>query len=323
MAQVLRPLSERSDPNIIVGLQTSDDAAVYRVQDGLAIVQTVDFFPPVVDDPYTYGAIAAANSMSDVFAMGGKPMFALNVAAYPADLPLDILSRIFEGGADKAAEAGIVIAGGHTVTDNEPKYGLIVTGSIDPDHIMTKGGTTPGDLLFITKALGTGVITTSIKQGAASQEHADAAIQSMSTLNLAASRMLVAAGVTGCTDITGFGLVGHGTEMSIASGTRLEFDSTSIPLLPGALKYAKDGRSPGGLDRNREFYADHPEAGVTIDSDVDPALVDLLFNPETSGGLLFSASEDQAAELQRAFEEAGHPLWQIGRVASGRGITVR
>lgn len=323
MAQVLRPLSERSDPNIIVGLQTSDDAAVYRVQDDVAIVQTVDFFPPVVDDPYTYGAIAAANSMSDVFAMGGEPLFALNIAAYPADLPLDILSSIFAGGADKAAEAGIVIAGGHTVTDDEPKYGLIVTGRIDPDQIMTKGGANPGDLLFLTKPLGTGVITTAIKQEAAEGEHAAAAVESMMTLNLAASRLLVAAGIQSCTDITGFGLMGHGTEMAIASNVHLEFDSSAIPLLPGARRYAKEGRSPGGLDRNREFYADHPEAGVTVEGDVDAAIVDLLFNPETSGGLLFSASESQATKLRDAFASQGHTLWQVGRVTSGRGIAVR
>lgn len=304
-------------------MQTSDDAAVYRASDDLAIVQTVDFFPPVVDDAYLYGAIAAANSMSDIFAMGGEVMFALNIAGFPDSLPLEILSRIFEGGADKAGEAGIVIAGGHTVTDNEPKYGLIVTGRINPERIMTKGGAKAGDLLFLTKPLGTGVITTAIKQDAAESDDADAAIQSMAKLNQQASRILIEINVTGCTDITGFGLLGHATEMAIASEVGLVIEAGQLPLLPGAERYASEGRLPGGLHRNREFYEHYPDVGVTVEGAVSQSITDLLYDPETSGGLLFAISEERAGAIQSAFDDAEHPVWQIGRVTSGRGITIR
>jgi selenide,water dikinase len=319
---VLRPLTTRHDPNLLVGLQTSDDAAVYKLSEDQAIVQTVDFFTPVVDDPYTYGAIAAANSLSDIFAMGGEPLFALNVAGFPDNLDLGILARIFEGGADKAAEAGIVIAGGHTVTDAEPKYGLIVTGLIHPQETLTKAGAKPGDLLYLTKPLGTGVVTTALKQEAADASDVEAAIESMLTLNMAAGRAARQAGVNACTDITGFGLMGHATEVAIKSGVGLRFDANSVPLLPGAERYATEGRVPGGGHRNRDYYQSLPECGVTDEAGVPDWLSALLFGPETSGGLLVSVAPERAPDLEAAFREAGVTTWKIGLVVEGRGIVL-
>lgn len=304
-------------------MQTSDDAAVYKLSDEQAIVQTVDFFPPVVDDPYLYGAIAAANSMSDVFAMGGDVLLGLNIAAFPDNLPLDILTRIFEGGAAKAAEAGLIIAGGHTVVDDEPKYGIVVTGTIHPDRILTKAGAQPGDVLFLTKPLGTGVITTAIKQEAADDADAEAAIASMLTLNKASSRIIRESGANACTDITGYGLAGHLTEVAIKSGAGAEIDAAALPWLPGALRYAADGRFPGGADRNRSYYEPLPECGVTHDLAVNADIVRLLYSPETSGGLLVSIAESDADALRASFAEAGLSIWEIGRVTSGSGITVR
>ena len=218
LAQVLRPLTRHHHPDLIVGLQTSDDAAVYRLSDDQAIIQTVDFFPPVVDDAFAYGAISAANSLSDVYAMGGDVLFALAVAAFPDDLPREILTRIFEGGSSKVIEAGGVIAGGHTVTDDEPKYGLSVTGTIHPDRIWTKAGAKPGDLLFLTKPIGTGLITTAHKNRVVEDTHLQAAMDSMMKLNRAASVAARAVGPNACTDVTGFGLLGHGFEIAEKSG---------------------------------------------------------------------------------------------------------
>jgi selenide,water dikinase len=321
---VLAPLSvAATDPNLLVGLQTSDDAAVYKLSDAQAIVQTVDFFPPVVDDPYLYGAIAAANSMSDVFAMGGDVLLGLNIAAFPDNLPLDILTRIFEGGAAKAAEAGMIIAGGHTVTDDEPKYGLVVTGTIDPARILTKAGAQPGDWLFLTKPLGVGVITTTIKQQAADPADADAVIASMLTLNQAASRLIRASGATACTDVTGYGLLGHLTEMAVKSEVGFDLDSLAIPWLPGAMRYAAEGRFPGGSDRNRGYYEPLPECGVSHAAQLDEETIRLLYSPETSGGLLVTIGERDAGALVTAFDEAGLPFWEIGRARAGAGIVVR
>lgn len=321
---MLAPLSvAATDPNLLVGLQTSDDAAVYKLSDDQAIVQTVDFFPPVVDDPYLYGAIAAANSMSDVFAMGGDVLLGLNIAAFPDTLPLDILTRIFEGGAAKAAEAGMIIAGGHTVTDDEPKYGIVVTGTIDPARILTKAGAKPGDRLFLTKPLGTGVITTAIKQEGADPADAEAAISSMLTLNQASSRLIRASAATACTDITGYGLLGHLTEMASKSGVGVDLDVAALPWLPGAMRYAREGRFPGGSDRNRAYYEPLPECGVTHADGLAEETIRLLYSPETSGGLLVSIAADGADALVAAFAEAGLPLWEIGRARDGAGIVVR
>jgi selenide,water dikinase len=304
-------------------LQTSDDAAVYQMADDLALVQTVDFFPPVVDDPYLYGAIAAANSLSDVFAMGGEPMFALNISAWPDNLPLELLSEIFRGGADKAQEAGIVIAGGHTVTDDEPKYGLVVTGRINPRDVLTKAGAKPGDRLFVTKRFGTGLVTTAIKQQAATDEDADAAVQSMMQLNQQAARLAHEVGVHACTDITGFGLLGHATEVAVKSDVAIEIDHSAIPWLPGVDRYAAEGRFPGGANRNRDYYETLPEAGVMFAEGVSAEIQRLLFNPETSGGLLLSVAAERGDALLDAFAKAGHGIWELGTVRDGRGIVVR
>lgn len=310
-------------PDLLVGLQTSDDAAVYRLSDELALVQTVDFFPPVVDDPYMYGAIAAANSMSDVFAMGGEVMLGLNIAAFPDNLPLEILSAIFQGGADKAREAGLVIAGGHTVTDAEPKYGLVVTGTIHPRRILTKAGARPGDRLFLTKRLGSGVVTTAIKQAAAEGVDADAAIASMAVLNQQASRLLRGVVTHACTDVTGFGLLGHATEVAEKSGVGIVIEAEQLPWLPGAQRYAREGRFPGGTHRNREYYEPFAPVGVTFAAGVESELRMLMFSPETSGGLLASVAPGSADALKEAFTAAGHDIWEIGTVVEGRGIHVR
>jgi selenide,water dikinase len=304
-------------------LQTSDDAAVFALDAERAIVQTVDFFTPIVDDPYTYGAIAAANSMSDIYAMGGDPLFALNVAAFPADLDVDILSRILEGGADKAAEAGIVIAGGHTVTDDEPKYGLIVTGMVHPDGVLTKAGAKPGDALYLTKPVGTGIVTTALKQEAAEQVDVDAAVASMLTLNRDASLAARAAGgVSACTDITGFGLLGHGTEMAIKSGVCLRIRAWDVPLLPGAQRYAEEERVPGGGHRNRDYYSSLRECGITTERDVPNWLSALLYGPETSGGLLLAVRQHSTGAIEREFASRGLDLWRIGKVVEGAGIVL-
>jgi selenide,water dikinase len=322
LAQVLRPLAQRHDVNVLVGLQTSDDAAVYRLNDDLAMVQTVDFFTPVVDDPYTYGAIAAANALSDVYAMGGDVLMALNIAALPEDLPFEVIQRIFEGGADKVAEAGIVIAGGHTVTDEEPKYGLVVTGTIHPSKILTKAGAKTGDILFLTKPIGIGVITTALKAQAAEPEHVEAAIQSMLRLNRVASRLMREVGVNAATDITGYGLIGHTMEVVEKSGVQIRLAARRVPLLDGAERYAREGRLPGGGGRNVAYYTSLTSPSVTIEPDVPRALADLMFDPQTSGGLLISVSQERAAQLEAAFRDANEPIWQIGTVEEGFGLVV-
>lgn len=322
LAQVLRPLARQTHPDLLVGLQTSDDAAVYRLSPEQAIIQTVDFFPPVVDDPFTYGAIAAANSMSDVYAMGGDVLFALNIAAFPDDLPGEILTAIFEGGASKMAEAGGVIAGGHTVTDDEPKYGLCVTGTVHPDRILTKAGAQPGDRIFLTKPLGTGVITTAIKNGRAANADALAAVRSMTILNRGASLVARRVGVHACTDVTGFGLLGHASEVAIRSGVGLRIEASAVPLLDGALRYVAEGQVPGGLNRNRDYFAADPGCGVAVEPGVNPERLALLYDPETSGGLILTVPAAQAADLHAAFAAADLPVWEIGAVVAGRGITV-
>jgi selenide,water dikinase len=319
---VLRPLSRHSHPDLLVGLQTSDDAAVFRLAPDLAIIQTIDFFTPIVDDPWTYGAIAAANSMSDVYAMGGDVKLALNVAALPEDLPAAVASAIFEGGASKVEEAGGVVAGGHTVTDKEPKYGLSVTGTIHPDRILTKAGARPGERIFLSKPLGTGIVTTALKREQAAAPDVEAAVASMLSLNRAASLLArEVGGIGACTDVTGFGLLGHVSEVAAKSGVGLRITAGAVPLLPGAAAYAAAGHVPGGLGRNRDFYTS-AGGGIRVGSDVDPAVATLLFDPQTSGGLLLTVSADRAAAMGDAFAAAGQPLWEIGEVAAGAGIDV-
>ena len=319
LAQVLRPLTLATHPNLVVGLQTSDDAAVYRIAPNLAIVQTVDFFTPIVDDPWTYGAIAAANSMSDVYAMGGTVLFALNVAGFPEDLPAHMITAIFQGAAEKVGESGAIIAGGHTVTDAEPKFGLVVTGTIDPDQVWTKAGALPGDVLFLTKPIGTGIVATALKREKADATHVAAATESMLTLNRAAAETARAAGgIHAATDITGFGLLGHASEMADKSGVGLRISASAVPLLPGTFDYASAGHIAGGLGRNRRYFEEH--GGIRFGSGVNPEMQTILFDPQTSGGLLFAVDPDQAADFQTAFASENVPLWRIGEVVAGAGI---
>jgi len=306
-------------PNLLVGLAGLDDAAVYRLNDETAIVQTVDFFPPVVDDPYTYGAIAAANAMSDVFAMGGEVVLALNVVAFPQDLPPEILSEILRGGAAKVAEAGGVIAGGHTIYDNEPKYGLCVMGIVHPDHIISTAGAKPGDALYLTKPLGTAIILTAAEIEMADPAHVQAAIDSMLALNRHPSHVAREVGIHAMTDVTGFGLLGHGVEMAEAGGVALQFEAGRLPLLPGALAYADAGVGTGGGARNREGVG----STAVIDKSIDEPMIQVLFDPQTSGGLLMAVPEKMAVELEKRMAADGCDCWRIGEVIEGSGVKVK
>ena len=322
LAQVLRPLARHTHPDLLVGLQTSDDAAVYRLAPDMAIIQTIDFFTPIVDDPWTYGAIAAANSMSDVYAMGGEVLLALYVAAFPENLPADVMTAIFEGGAAKVLEAGAVIAGGHTVTDDEPKFGLSVTGRIHPDRVLTKAGARPGDRLFLTKPIGTGIVTTALKRDAAAESDVEAAVASMLHLNRDASLAArETGGVHACTDITGFGLLGHASEIAAKSGVGLSIDGASVPLLPGAHDYATAGMIPGGLTRNQEFFT-HANDGIVLQEGIDAALAALLFDPQTSGGLLVVVDPENETTFLEQCRVRSQPCWPIGEVVAEPGIVV-
>jgi selenide, water dikinase len=311
---VLKPDSQATHEHLLVGLGRADDAAVYRLTPELAIVETVDFFPPVVDEAYVWGGVAAANAMSDVYAMGGEVMFALAVAGFPRDMPKAIIADVFRGGADKVAEAGGVVAGGHTVVDNEPKYGLCVTGRVHPDRILIKGGLRPGDRLFLSKPLGTGVITTAAKDDAASADIVAGAVASMLRLNRAAAQVASASGAKGATDITGFGLLGHAGEMVEASGAGIEISARRLPLLPGALALAEKGQFSGGMKRNRRHVEGLFGSRLTIAHDVTPALASLLFESETSGGLLFSVAPDRAEQVRRELAARGETWAEVGVV---------
>lgn len=322
LASVLEPLTRGSHPDLLVGLQTSDDAAVYRLTDDVALVQTVDFFTPIVDDPFTFGAIAAANAMSDVYAMGGTVLFGLNVAAFPEDLPAEAIGQILAGAAAKVAEADALIAGGHTIVDPEPKFGLVVTGVVHPLGFWTKAGAQPGDRLFLTKRLGTGIVVTAAKRGNASTADLQAAIDSMLTLNRRAAEVLrETGGVHAATDVTGFSLLGHGSEIAAKSGVNLVIEADAVPLLPGVLDYAAGGNLPGGLGRNRDHYTTHA-GGVRFAADVDPLRQAAFFDPQTSGGLLLSICPRRAEDVRQAFAVAGVPFWEIGEVREGAGIDV-
>jgi selenide,water dikinase len=315
--------SQAPDPALLVGLGQSDDAAVYRLTDAVAIVQTVDFFPPIVDDPYLYGAIAAANAMSDVYAMGGQVLFALNVAGFPREMPKAVVAAIFKGGMDKVHEAGGVIAGGHTVVDAEPKYGLCVTGRVHPARVLTKGGLRPGQRVFLTKPLGTGVIATAAKNGAADTASLEAAVASMLRLNRAAAEVAVDAGATGATDITGFGLLGHAAEMVLASGAGLTLSASRLPLLPGALRCAEQGHWSGGMKRNRG-HLEHTlgDGRLALDPGLSAPLSGLLFESETSGGLLFGVAPERADAIGPALERRGEGCWEIGLVTAEPRIVI-
>ena len=319
---MLRPADPTRHPELLVGLGAADDAAVYRVAADLALVETVDFFPPVVDDPYTWGAVSAANAMSDVYAMGGEVMFALAVAGFPRDMPKAIITEVFRGGADKVAEAGGVVAGGHTVVDAEPKYGLCVTGRIHPDRILVKGGLRPGDRLFLSKPLGTGVVTTAAKGDAASAEVLAGAVESMLRLNRVASRVACELGAKGATDITGFGLLGHAGEMVEASAAGIALHASKLPVLPGALALAEKGTFSGGMTRNRRHVDQVFGPRLVIHPDVPRALVSLCTESETSGGLLFSIEPARASRVVERFRDQGETCWEIGEVLADPVIRV-
>ncbi len=320
LSATLAALRLPTHPNLLIGLDVSDDAAVYQINAEQALVQTVDFFPPIVDDPYTYGAIAAANSLSDIYAMGARPILALAIAAFPEDLPREVIQAILQGGADKVAEAGAVIAGGHTVVDKEPKYGLCVTGLIAPDKITAKAHAQPGDVLLLTKPLGTGVITTAHKRGVSEPGHIDAAIASMLRLNKLAAELAQEVEVHSATDITGFGLLGHASEVARNSGVGLRIDATALPFLPGALDYARQRIIPAGLTRNQVFL--EQDNYVRYVDTVDEAHRLMLFDPQTSGGLFVVLPPAAAADLEQRYAAAGQPCWRIGEVIAGDWIEV-
>jgi len=301
LSQVLRHLPRTENKNLLVGLDTSDDAAVYYLNEETALVQTVDFFTPLVDDPYLFGQIAAANALSDIYAMGAKPLTALNIVGFPTcSLPLTVLQEILRGGATKVAESGAVIAGGHTIQDQEPKYGLSVLGVVDPQKIVTNGGAQRGDYLVLTKPLGTGIIATAGKGGLASAKAQESAAQSMVTLNKEAAELMVQLGPHSCTDITGFGLLGHAWEMAFASGVTLEIESKRLPLLTEAKEYASLGLVPAGAYQNREYL----QGKVQFMEGISELEQDLLFDPQTSGGLLISFSPSKAEEFLTLYPKA-------------------
>lgn len=293
---------------------------MYRLSDDTALVQTVDFFPPIVDDPYTFGAIAAANALSDVYAMGGRPILALAIAGFPDSFSPELIATILQGGVDKVAEAGAVVAGGHTVIDQEPKYGLCVTGLVHPERVLTKANARPGDLLLLTKPLGTGMITTAHKRGLVSDAHFQAAVNSMLRLNRRAAEAATAAGAHAATDITGYGLLGHACEMAAHSGVGLRISLSAVPLLPGALEYAQRGIVPGGLGRNRAYL--ERERAINGAAEIDQTRMLPLFDPQTSGGLLLALPPEAAKRAQDQIHAAGEACWQIGSVEAGRGITM-
>jgi selenide, water dikinase len=308
-------MPRNDNPNVLVGFDTNDDAGVYRLSDDLALVQTVDFFTPIVDDPFTFGAIAAANSLSDVYAMGGLPVSALSVVGFPGTGDPEVLEAILRGGMEKMREAMCAVVGGHSVNDPEIKFGYAVTGTIHPARVKTNGGARAGDALVLTKAIGTGVIGTALKRGMAAEAAVNAATESMLKLNRDACREMLRFDVHGCTDITGFGLLGHAREMAAASGVTLVIESAAAPLLPGAFEAAEAGAIPAGLKNNRDFAS----CAVEIAGEIHPALLDLLYDPQTSGGLLISLPEREAAALEAAIPGAR----RIGRVAPRENKPIR
>ena len=319
---MLRPIHDvfnaNSFPDLLVGLREPDDAAVWRVDEDRAIVVTTDFFTPVVDDAYDYGSIAAANSMSDIYAMGGQPFLALNIAALPDNLPNEISSEIIRGGAEKAREAGVVIAGGHTVKDKEPKYGLVVVGFVDPRKMLSKSGLKIGDALVLTKPLGFGVTTTALKQEKADRLDILEAVDWMKRLNKTAGQLAVEFGLRGGTDITGYSLLGHGMEMANASGIALKLDFGQIPLTSSARKYAEMGTFPGGAFDNKSHFESHVEFADSLDEQNQM----LLFDPQTSGGLLLGVPQAQVDAFMQRAKEMNQAAWVIGSVDSGAGIQV-
>lgn len=310
--------ADKFSPNLILGLDDPDDAAVWKLDDNQAIVVTTDFFTPVVDEAYDYGAISAANSLSDIYAMGAKPIFALNIAALPTNIPPQILSEIIRGAADKALEAGIFIAGGHTVQDKEPKFGLVVIGLVQPDKILKKSAVQPGDFLILTKPLGVGVTTTAIKREKADSDSINEAKQWMKTLNQTASEIAVKLGLKAATDITGFSLLGHAHEMAAASGVKLKINAKNIPLLSQARMYGEAGYFAGGAADNRMYYGQF----VNFEKSIDEVTEMLLFDPQTSGGLLIACPPEKLQGFQDCANARNQSMWIIGKAEKGSHIHV-
>ncbi len=308
---------------LLVGLDVADDAAVYRLSDDLALVVTLDFFTPIVDDPYAYGSIAAANSLSDIYAMGARPLFGLNIAALPIDLPVEVSSEILRGGAEKALEAGIPLVGGHTVQDAEPKYGLVVIGTIEPSAVTRKGGARLGDRLLLSKPLGSGVVTTGLMRDAATPDEVEAATKSMAALNRTAAEIALRHGASAVTDVTGFGLLGHASEMAGQGDVGFRFHYSSLPWLPGAERMARLQFFPGGAKSNRDHF---PGPGSSLDirfaEDLEEWQRLSMFSPETSGGLLFTLEPRAAQDALQEARTEGIELWPIGEVTEPGAIAV-
>jgi selenide,water dikinase len=318
---VLGKLARQHDPNVLVGFDHADDAGVYQIAPDQALVQTVDFFTPIVDDPYVFGQIAATNALSDIYAMGGKPLTSLALVCFPEKAELEILERILAGGLSKMVEAACTVIGGHSIRDEETKFGYAVTGLIHPKKVFTNAGAKPGDGLIFTKALGTGVISTAIKKGKAEPAWVDAAVQSMTTLNKRAADVIQQGEfrVHAMTDVTGFGLIGHAREMALASNVALQFFSKDIPVLPGALECIRAGYVPGGLKNNRDFA----ECLVGYEGPLGDDLKTLLFDPQTAGGLLISVVEDDRPRLVRELQGAGVPARHVGNVTESQKPLIR
>lgn len=314
LAQLLGDMKVLTDPNLLVGFDKSDDASVYKVSDDLALVQTVDFFPPIHDDPYTFGQIAATNALSDVYAMGGEPKLALNIMAVPKDMPSDSVHEILRGGYDKAYEAGAIISGGHSILDDEPKYGLAVTGFVHPDKVLTNSGAKPGDVLFLTKPLGIGILTTAAKVDMTSKEGVELAVKLMTTLNKAARDVMVKYRTHACTDVTGFSLMGHGLEMAQGSDTELHIEVNGIDLIQEAVEFAKTGILPEGMYRNRNFAESYVDPGET-----PLAMQDVMYDPQTAGGLLIAVDPEDADRMFEELKNTVPSAQRIGTVEEYRG----
>ena len=309
LAQLLDGIRVHTDPKLLVGFDKSDDASVYQVSDELALVQTVDFFPPIADDPYTFGQIAATNALSDIYAMGGEPKLCLNILAVPESMPKETVHELLRGGYDKVYEAGALITGGHSIFDDEPKYGLAVTGFVHPKKILTNAGAKPGDVLFLTKPLGIGVLTTAQKAGLLSEQGQAFAVRMMTTLNKGAHDAMLPFRVHACTDVTGFGFLGHACELAEGSGAELHIDTGKFEFPDEALDFARMGLLPAGMYRNRSFAEEKVDAGET-----ELAVQDLLYDPQTSGGLLIAADEADADALEKALRENVPCCQRVGTV---------
>ena len=310
MAEILKGMPPESNPNLLVGFNKADDAGVFRINEHQALVQTVDFFPPIVDDPYGFGQIAAANALSDIYAMGGTPLTALNIVAFPIKMAPEILQKVLLGGADKIREAGAVIVGGHSIKDTELKYGLACTGIIDVNRIITNAGARAGDRLFLTKPLGTGIVATAVKRNIATRDDAEMLTRQMARLNKTASELMVKHHAGAATDITGYGLLGHVFEVADASGVSIELIFGNLPIMPNAIKYAEAGALTGGADANFEYL----NGKVRIAASLSKPQIDILYDPQTSGGLLIALGEKSYEPFRNEAHSVGLEMWEIGRV---------